>query len=77
MIFLNVKSISRLTDAKTGATRIATNILENINASYYDEIKNFDSTAEGAQQSIFNTKLLYFILQIVYNLYLNMPIFIV
>ena len=57
MIFLNVKSISRLTDAKTGATRIATNILENINASYYDEIQNFDSTAEGAQQSIFNTKI--------------------
>ena len=57
MIFLNIKSTTRFTDAKTGATRIATNIIENINGTYYDAVQNFDSTVEGTEQQIFNTKI--------------------
>lgn len=57
MIYLNINTITAITNAKTGATRIATNIIENVKGAHYDRIDNFDSRQPGAEQTIFNTKI--------------------
>ena len=57
MVYLNMNVITRMTNAKAGATRIATNIIENVKGSYYDRVQDFNSSQEGAEQSIFDTKI--------------------
>lgn len=57
MIYLNIKTVTRMTDAKTGATRIATNIIENAKGEFFDKVQNFDSSSAGAQQKVLNTKI--------------------
>ena len=57
MVYLNMNVVTRMTNAKAGATRIATNILQNIKGSYYDRVVDFDSSQDGAEQSIYNTKI--------------------
>ena len=54
MIYTNLVIGSRGVDRKTGATRIATNILENMSQLYYDEINAVSSTTGG---KIFNTSI--------------------
>lgn len=57
MIYLNIKTVTRMTNAKTGATRIATNIIENAKGEFFEKVQNFDSSSAGAQQSVLNTKI--------------------
>ena len=40
MLYMNMTINSRSVERKTGATRIATNIIENMSQLYYDELEN-------------------------------------
>lgn len=58
MIYLNISTLTRITNAKSGATRIATNIIENIKGSYYLEVEeNVNEIIEGNGQTVYNTKI--------------------
>ena len=57
MIYLNLKTLARMTYAKSGATRIATNIIENAKGEFFDKVQNYDSSSAGAQPKVLNTKI--------------------